>query len=233
MKHTYKIQGATCTSCKEKIETSLNSIPEIESAKVSNSLDELEVVMTNHIELSALQQKLQEDHQGKYTITESAAKEKTSFLPLILVVSYIALGTFFAMYLTNKWEVGFAMTIFMGLFFLGFSFFKLLDVKGFAYSYMSYDILASKSVYWGFIYPFVEFALGILYFLNIYPLQVNIFTTVLMFTGLIGVSKSVLRKSKIKCVCLGTGFNLPMTSVTVIENATMMLMALYMVIHLT
>jgi cation transport ATPase len=229
MKHTYSLQGATCTSCKEKIETSLNSIPEIESAKVNDGLDQVEVVMSKHVELSVLQQKLKQDHQGKYTIAESVAKEKANFLPLILVVSYVVLGTFLAMYLTGRWEVNFAMSIFMGLFFLGFSFFKLLDVKGFAYSYMSYDILASKSVYWGFAYPFVEFALGILYFLNLYPLQVNIVTAVLMFIGLIGVLKSVLKKSKIKCACLGTGFNLPMTFVTVVEDAVMMLMALYMV----
>ena len=60
-------------------------------------------------------------------------------------------------------------------------------------------------------------------------MQVNIVTAVLMFIGVLGVLKSLFKKSKIKCACLGVGFNLPMKFVTVVEDSVMMLMALYIV----
>ena len=51
-----------------------------------------------------------------------------------------------------------------------------------------------------------------------------------MFVGLIGVSKSVIQKSKIQCACLGTVFNLPMSYITIIENGIMLSMALFMLL---
>lgn len=51
-----------------------------------------------------------------------------------------------------------------------------------------------------------------------------------MLVGLIGVTRSVLDKQQIQCACLGTGFNLPMSSVTIIEDATMLLMAVGMIV---
>jgi hypothetical protein len=53
------------------------------------------------------------------------------------------------------------MRIFMSGFFLVFSFFKMLDINGFADSYSMYDIVAKKLKAWGYIYVFVELALGL------------------------------------------------------------------------
>jgi hypothetical protein len=41
----------------------------------------------------------------------------------------------------------------------------------------------------------------------------------------IGVIKSVLNKRKIQCACLGAVFNLPMSTVTIIEDLLMVAMA--------
>jgi hypothetical protein len=41
----------------------------------------------------------------------------------------------------------------------------------------------------------------------------------------IGVIKSVLEKQKIKCACLGTVFNLPISTVTIVEDTVMVGMA--------
>lgn len=41
---------------------------------------------------------------------------------------------------------------------------------------------------------------------------------------------SVTNKRKIKCACLGTGFNLPMSTVTIIEDGTMILMSAVMIL---
>jgi hypothetical protein len=44
----------------------------------------------------------------------------------------------------------------------------------------------------------------------------------------IGVIQSVLDKRKIRCACLGAVFNLPMSTVTIIENLLMVVMAAFM-----
>ena len=123
-----------------------------------------------------------------------------------------------------------AMHLFMGGFFLVFSFFKMLDLKGFAYSYMSYDIVAKKWLAWGFIYPFIELSLGLAYLFHFAILEATIVTLVVMSISSIGVIKSLLEKKKIQCACLGTVFNLPMSNITLIEDLLMVLMAAVMLI---
>jgi hypothetical protein len=56
------------------------------------------------------------------------------------------------------------MRHFMAGFFLVFSFFKLLNLKGFAESYVMYDVLAKQIPAWAYLYAFVELGLGIAFF---------------------------------------------------------------------
>ncbi|MFN2440725.1 MAG: MauE/DoxX family redox-associated membrane protein, partial [Chitinophagaceae bacterium] len=109
------------------------------------------------------------------------------------------------------------MQNFMAGFFLVFSFFKLLNLKGFAESYSTYDIIAKKWLGWGYVYAFIELGLGIAYLLNFNPLLTNAITFVVMSTSIVGVLRAVLNKRKIQCACLGAVFNLPMSTVTIIE----------------
>ena len=92
------------------------------------------------------------------------------------------------------------------------------------------DIIAKKIPLWGYIYPFVELALGIAYIFNQKPLVVNGVALVVMTLSIIGVLQSILNKRKIRCVCLGAVFNLPMSTVTIIEDGLMILMAAWMII---
>jgi hypothetical protein len=46
-----------------------------------------------------------------------------------------------------------------------------------------------------------------------------------MGVSIIGVLQSVWNKRKIQCACLGAVFNLPMSTVTVIEDALMIAMS--------
>jgi len=126
------------------------------------------------------------------------------------------------------WETW--MGNFMAGFFLIFSFFKLLDIPAFAKAYQSYDIIASKIKWYGYVYPFIELGLGLSYIFFYDSEITNLTTAIVMFVGLIGVSRSVIQKSKIQCACLGTVFNLPMSYVTIIENGIMLIMALFMLL---
>lgn len=46
----------------------------------------------------------------------------------------------------------------------------------------------------------------------------------------IGVISSVLNKKKIQCACLGAVFNLPMSTVTIVEDLLMLGMAVTMLL---
>lgn len=238
MKHTYKVNGATCSSCAEKVSKTVKKIPAIEKVEAAGK-DRITVHMKNHVELSTMNAALNNEYNGKYVLemspdnkTGQKPKSIKTYWPLILVLMYVLLGTLFGMHLANDWTAMMAMRMFMGLFFLGFSFFKLLDVPGFAMSYASYDIVAAKFFKWGYFYPFIELAFGIFYLLGWQLLWLNIVVAVVMSVSLIGVAKSVLNKKEIQCACLGTGFNLPMSTVTIVEDAGMVIMAIWMIFNL-
>lgn len=115
-------------------------------------------------------------------------------------------------------------------FFLVFSFFKILDLNGFADSYAMYDVVARRIKAYGFTYPFIEFSLGIAYLTGFKPVVTNWSTLVVMGVSVIGVVQSVMNKRKIRCACLGAVFNLPMSTVTIIEDLLMIVMAAPMLI---
>ena len=58
----------------------------------------------------------------------------------------------------------------------------------------------------------------------------NIVTFVVMTVSIAGVLQSVFNKRKIKCACLGAVFNLPMSTITIIEDALMIGMSAVMLL---
>lgn len=160
-------------------------------------------------------------------------EEPRSFLvtyrPLLLVLAYLLGIVALVEIVAGSFDGLRAMRVFMGGFFVAFSFFKLLDLAGFVTSFQTYDILARRSTTYGYAYPFIELLLGILYLLNVAPLWVNGATILVMVIGLIGVSQALLQRREIQCACLGTVFNLPMSKVTFIEDALMAAMAAAMI----
>ena len=117
------------------------------------------------------------------------------------------------------------MLDFMGLFFIVFSFFKLLDLKGFPDSFRMYDPLARALPVYGWVYPFIEVALGLMLLMRIQLNFALVCTIVLLGITTVGVTKTLLDKKSIRCACLGTALKLPMTEATFIENTIMLVMA--------
>jgi hypothetical protein len=144
-----------------------------------------------------------------------------TYFPLLLILFYLTGFIALAQLKAGHFDGMTAMTQFMGGFFLIFSFFKLLNLKGFAEAYGSYDLLAARLPVYGYVYPFIELALGICYIGSFAPLATNIATTVVMTFSTVGVLRSLMRKTRIQCACLGTVFNLPMSKVTLIEDLLM------------
>lgn len=206
--------------------------PDVLSADVSLP-DQAVIEMSRHISTADLQQAI---GNTKYSITESPQaydthmkSEATGWLatykPLLLIFAFITGISAIVSYHPEVFHGMQFMTAFMAGFFLVFSFFKLLDLKGFASSYAMYDILAKKIPAYGFVYPFLELGLGIAYLTYFNPTITNWATILIMGVSSIGVIQSVLNKKKIQCACLGAVFNLPMSTVTIIEDLLMVAMA--------
>jgi hypothetical protein len=155
----------------------------------------------------------------------------TRYKPLLLIVGYLL-----ATVALVEWRLGGlvaerAMSHFMGGFFLMFSFFKLLDLAGFASAFAMYDVVARRVPLYAWAYPFIEIALGVAYLLMWTPPLVHWITLTIMLVGAIGVVNVLRRGATIRCACLGTVFNLPMSVVTVVENGLMAVMAIAMLLQ--
>lgn len=229
MKQTFPITGMTCGNCVSKIEKRLAEHPRISSASVTLQPPEATVEtqqMLSDDELNGWLQPLGH-YRVKSTVIEPSlpAADTTTYRPLILLLIYLLAVISAAMVATGSWSTALAMRLFMGGFFIAFSFFKLLDPRGFADAYRGYDLVARAVPVYGFVYPFIELGLGLAYLANVAPMAVNSITLVVMAVSLAGVLRAVLSKRAIRCACLGTVFRLPMSTVTIIEDGLMLAMA--------
>ena len=172
------------------------------------------------------------EHSEHADTTPEQQSFVATYRPLLLVLSYL-IGLVAIVEMTaGGFEWMRAMANFMGGFFVAFSFFKLLNLRGFVDAYQTYDVLARPMRAYGYVYPFIELGLGIAYLVRIAPVITNAVTLVVMVVSIIGVTQALLQKRLIQCACLGTVFNLPMTKVTFLEDALMAGMAVVMLVGL-
>jgi copper chaperone CopZ/uncharacterized membrane protein YphA (DoxX/SURF4 family) len=224
----------TCGSCEAKVKSSVLMVPNVTEVSVSKETQSATISMDKHIPLSTFQSAL----PAKYSIaatqhSEPAEQAKDwliTYKPILLIFGYITAISIITATQQGTFHTMSAMNVFMAGFFLTFSFFKLLDLQGFAESYSMYDIVAKRLKAWGYIYAFTELALGIAYATGFQPMLTNMVTLVVMSVSIIGVLQSVFNKRKIQCACLGAVFNLPMSTVTIIEDALMIAMSAGMLI---
>lgn len=237
---SYDIVGMHCQACVRKVQMVLEPLAE----KVNVTLEPPKVTVTGAVPFDRLNAAVK--GVGSYTLKRPVvvakpvpvmAKRMTpvrwlaTYRPLLLIAGYITVGALAAA-LTHAplgvdWMI--FMPVFMAGFFLVFSFFKLLDVRGFADAYAGYDLLAAKWRPYGFIYPFIELGLGLAFAFNVVPLATNLVTLVVMGFSTLGVVKALMDRKTIRCACLGTVLNLPMTTVTVVEDLLMVVMSGVMV----
>jgi copper chaperone CopZ len=235
---TYGLTGLHCGACVKKVSQALEPL----AGSVEVSLSPMQVTLTDPTADESTIKKIVEA-AGSYKLVSgstigqlpahasSQADWLQTYKPLLLIAAYILIASVFL----QVGLVGMAgleametMRYFMAGFFLVFSFFKLLDLNAFADAYSGYDLLASRWRNWGLIYPFFELFLGLAYLSNFNPLLTNWVTFALMSFSALGVIKAVANKTQIQCACLGIVFKLPMSTVTIVEDVGMVLMAVLM-----
>lgn len=173
---------------------------------------------------------------GMKLVLESSIKEHSrwkNYSPLVVVIGLILL-TSIAITLRDMQAMSFSLaksiSYFMTGFFLVFAGFKIIDLKGFAEGYSTYDLLAKRWFGYGYIYPFIElfFGLSMILFSDIHWLlwaEIIVMT----FSG-IGVAIKLAKNEKFQCACLGTFLKVPLTKITLIEDFGMALLAGVMLI---
>ncbi len=239
-----EIQGMYCNSCVNKIKLALEPLAESVSVTLNPPL-----AMLHHATATISQINKALALAGAYQAS-SLSSNKTSetpalspenqswfstYQPLLLIMAYILITSLAinlkpAIIYTEVFNVERWMMDFMAGFFLVFSFFKLLNIRAFADSYAMYDLLAMRWKGYGFIYPMIELGLGFAYLLALAPQMTNMVTIIVMGFSSLGVIRAVMNKQKIRCACLGAVFNLPMSTITIIEDLLMVAMAAWMLV---
>lgn len=241
MKTPLAIAGMHCPACVKRLTEAFGKVPGVTSAHVTLDPPEAHIESDGPPPVEALDRAAR--GAGNYSVRATAPspmpilpvhdraaddppdEKKPSLYPLGLIVAFIAGTCALSTYFRGAWSWHTLMLDFMAGFFLVFSFFKLLDLRGFADAYQSYDILARRWRPYALAYPFIELALGVAYLIRWQPTLTNSATLVLMLIGSVGVLRAVLDKRAIRCACLGTALNLPMTTVTLVEDLGMAAMA--------
>ena len=231
----YKISGMTCSSCVATVTKAIESIRNVKNVTVS--LDPgLAVIESNEdVSIDVIHSVLPDKFSVKpfKYYEDMNTDDKESFLaklfPLILILSYISLTSIIINFGRSLDDL---MMDFMGIFFIVFSFFKFLDYKSFPNSFAMYDPLAKALPLYGWIYPFIETILGLMFLFRFQLFTSIVITILLLSITTYGVVNVLKNKQTIQCACLGTAIKLPMTIATLIENGIMIIMALISILRM-
>lgn len=193
--------------------------------KVVPSCSYVETYIERHPEWKKL---TKEDSSSLKHAHERSSGKLKQYWPVVLLVLYSGwLGGI----LSLGAESGLRefMHYFMGAFLIGFSFFKLLDLKGFQESYGEYDLIAARYSQYGWFYPFIELALGSAFITFFLPVVTYSLTALIMAVSSAGVIAAVFSSKKdLQCACMGTVLDVPLSSVAIFEDVAMLLMSLTM-----
>ena len=224
------VAGMTCNACVARVESALAQVAGADHVHVDLGQGTAMVSGGESLDQTSAERAVQSagyavETAGGPAQEMPATSAFQTFKPLMVALGLVAIGS-----LASGGLEG-AMARFMGGFFLVFSGLKMLDLPGFAKAYSNYDLLARRAPSYGLIYPFVEASLGCAYLAVPTSLGLHAFTLALMLFSSLGVIRSVLRSEELPCACMGTSIQLPMTTVTIVEDLGMAAMAGWMLVE--
>ena len=240
MHHILYLEGLTCMGCVRSIREALVEVAGIHIIEIELETGRFEFSLLQEIELQTvinlIPAKFTVLTQDQYLARQKMAIKSDKNLvkpplskwrqlrPLFLIFTFL-LGVNGLNAVVYQLSYEAFMLDFMAGFFLVFSFFKFLDLKGFVSAFSGYDPIANRISVYGWIYPFIELILGLLLLTNIGVNLALYATLFILGATTIGVIQQLRQRNTIVCACLGSVLNLPMTEATLIENLVMILMA--------
>jgi YHS domain-containing protein len=161
------------------------------------------------------------------------AESGDSYRPLAVIIILILISTL-TLSFADAWRGTFTfhniLRYFMTGFFLVFAGFKLIDLKGFAEGYSTYDVLAQRWYAYGYIYPIIELGFGLAMLAGVESRGLFLAEFLIMVFSGIGVAIKIAKKERFQCACLGTFLKVPLTKVTLVEDFGMAGLALAMLL---
>lgn len=234
MDKTFTIDGMRDSGCVTRITRSLSGFAD----KVQVTLEPPRAVMRGmHADASLEVMQIALAGAGRYTMApvlpvfgahaaaDTGTGEYAGWLavhkPLLLIFAFLAAVVWLvhAQALTSAPSRSWRQWLpdFLTGYFLVFSFFKLLNLRGFVPAFQGHDLIASRLRLYALAYPFVELALAVAFLMRWQP-QATLWTTlVLMLVNALGVAVALCRRQLVESASLGTVFKLPLSKLTLVE----------------
>ena len=149
------------------------------------------------------------------------------YWPLACVIIISAL-TATALFIIMKRSPNLWMHNFMGIFLCQLATLKLLHPKGFAEGFAKYDLIAMRNTKYALFYPLIELFLGLCFLAQVIPVAIYILTIAVFGLGAVGVIMALKKGMDVRCVCLGTILDVPLSTVSLIEDIGMVLMTAFL-----
>lgn len=160
-------------------------------------------------------------------------KDATTYAPVIAIFC-----TTFLMALALSWsrlqtlDTVYVVEIFIALSMCALAIQKLRDLDAFSLQFITYDLLAMKTVRYAYVYAFLEAYAGIGMLAGFPALVVAPAALFIGSIGAVSVIKAVyIDKRELKCACVGGDSNVPLGAISLTENLMMILMGIWMFIR--
>lgn len=230
----YRVEGMTCQACADTIQNGVKANLNVSLAHVSLSEKELRIQSDAIFDVADVNAVV--SNLGNYRIRDNNPSLLSNIIeyfsskkPIVIALFLVAISSLALQVPNNTFDIDKWFTTYMGLFFMLFSFLKLLNVSGFSMTFKRYDLISKKVPGFSNIYPYIELTLAITFLTQSFLIYANILTLIFMASQSAGVYKSLRNHEQIQCACMGSAISLPLSSLTLIENFIMISMAMYMI----
>lgn len=165
----------------------------------------------------------------KPTAVVQAEPNKIEYLKLIVIFVFLIASATLMSTLSGfnavewvRWFMGGFMIIFGGL--------KLMGIEVFIKVFPLYDLIAKRIRPYKYIYPLLQVMLGMLFLIGIFSTFRDVLTIIISLSGLIGMVSIISKRGAVRLSYLGTILRLRFSSVTLLENSIMTVLAIVMLI---
>src|SRR6266576_2458203 len=108
-------------------------------------------------------------HVSLHVRQAGRGRSLTDYWPLVNLILVSALAGLAVVAGSGQTTMRVFMHAYMGVFLIFFALLKIFDLEGFKDGFAMYDLIAMRNSTWGYVYPFIELALGLAYLSFLWP----------------------------------------------------------------